>query len=228
MDFKPDYKMGVAWPASETNLGYPRSFAEDSAHQLVNQPRAFVLHTAEEPADPHSSTPLYFDDPNRSGSTHYFISHAGGCYQMVPERLGAWANALQGKPRPAWADPNRNLNLQTLSVEIEGYAGSIGQTMPPGCPQWKALVALVQDRCTHYAIPLDHQHIIGHYEVSNQRSDPGAGFVWDVFILDVQQARKDEVFLAVVKMRANLVMLANQDRWQEIADALAYIGVRPK
>jgi len=226
MNFKPDYRMAVAWPAHESNFGYPRSFAEEQAQQLVNQPRAFVLHTAEEPGDPVGSTPLYFDDTGRQASTHYFIPYAGGCYQMVPERYGAWANGLQGKPAPSWADPNKNLNLQTLSVEIEGYAASVHLTMPVGSPQWKSLVALIQDRCLYHAISLDREHIMGHYQVSNQRSDPGLLFPWDALIADLQQLRRDELFLAVVKVRANLIKLANEDRWQEIVDALAYIGVR--
>src|SRR5207344_2431627 len=93
----------------------------------------------------------------------------------------AIANGLNGKPRPSWAHAG-SLIWQTLNVEIEGYAATIQDTMVIGGPQWNALVALVRHRCKAWHIPMDRAHIMGHYELAVDRTDPGAGFPWVAFL----------------------------------------------
>ena len=170
-----DYPGAIWFPADSSNF-----------RPGPNTPKGFVMHTPQEPADGYPSTPHWFaqnhGDPNNVGSTHYFAAFTGDIYQCVAESDMAIANGVLGKPYPAWADRNVSLNRQTLSVEIEGYAANIQDTLVVGSVQWNALVELVRDRCEHYAIPLTREHIIGHYEVSTDRSDPGAGFPWDEFI----------------------------------------------
>jgi hypothetical protein len=170
-----DYPGAINFPAHPTNW-----------FQLSNAPRGWVLHTPEEPADQYAGTPRWFatyhPDPNQRGSTHYFVSFTGDVYQCVPEGSYAIANGVIGKPYPKWADPAVSLNRQSLSVEIEGYAHSIHQTLTPGSVQWHALVALLKHRARAYSIPLDRAHVIGHYEVANNRSDPGARFPWDALM----------------------------------------------
>jgi len=162
MTFQPDYPSAIVVEAAQ--YGYPKG-----AHN--NQPRAVCLHTPEEVADSEPQTPYYFHNTTRDASTTYFVSYLGFVFQMVPESEGAYGNAVEGKPYPAWADSTVNLNLQTLSVEIEGYAATIHQTMPRGSPQWKALVALIAHRCKARNIPPGRT--FGHYAVSIYRSDPG-------------------------------------------------------
>lgn len=173
MTFTADYPGAIVFPCHPTNqLGPP------------NAPKGWCLHTPEEPADGYPSTPHWFaqEHPDRAGSTHYFVSYTGEIYQCVSEASAPIANGVLGKPYPAWADPRVSLNRQTLSVEIEGYAANIRETLVVGSVQWDALVRLVKNRATAYGIPLDREHIIGHYEVSIDRSDPGAGFPWDALI----------------------------------------------
>ena len=145
---------------------------------IYNDAVAIGLHTPEEPPDATASTPGYFHNLfGRNASTHYFLAYAlqqgrTRVMQMVPERAGAYGNTVEGKPYPSWADPNINLNLQTYSIEIEGYAASIHQTMPRGSDQWNALAWLMADIARRNpAVNLDWT--FGHYLVSNQRSDPG-------------------------------------------------------
>ena len=52
---------------------------------LLNNPKAFCLHTPEEPPDNVPSTPYYFASTDRDASTHYFVSYLGFVFQMVPE-----------------------------------------------------------------------------------------------------------------------------------------------
>jgi len=163
--------------------------AAQYGYSAPNHPRAFCLHTPEEPADDNPSTPYYFHDTTNNASTTYFVAYAEKpgplgptrIFQCVPESAGAYGNAVEGKPYPVWADPSVNLNLQTLSVEIEGFASNIAQTMPRGSPQWNALVELMAHRCK--ALSLSPDDTIGHHEVSVYRVDPGS--------LDIQAVVED-------------------------------------
>ena len=154
---------------------------------LLNKPVAIGLHTPEEPADATASTPRYFHNLyNREASTHYFLAkvlHYNALtgewtrwYQMVPEKAGAYGNVLQGKPRPAWSDPNGalggHLNLQTISIEIEGFARNIHLTMPATGPMWADLVAGMADIARRNP-GIKLANTFGHYQVSTLRSDPG-------------------------------------------------------
>lgn len=177
-----DYPGAIDVPAHPTNIYWPENHGGVS-----NQPKGWVLHTPEEPADNYESTPVYFQNPNIQASTHYYLDNDGDVYQMVPERCAAIANGVIGKPYPSWANPNISLNWQSLNVEIEGYGHSIHLTMLRGSPQWQGLLKLIKHRAAAYGIPLDREHIIGHYQVANNRVDPGAQFPWDALIEDLQE-----------------------------------------
>ena len=168
-------------PAHEVNYWRPENHGG-----VPNIPRALFLHTPEEPADATEVTPHYFarenfnaDGSRRLASTHYYASGGQGTlgdgqlYQMVPENCAAIANGLDGKPLPVWALANTSLNWQSLSIEIEGYAATIAQTMPRLSKQWMTVVRWVEHLTGKYNIPLDRAHVMGHYEVSVNRTDPG-------------------------------------------------------
>ncbi|HEX9841549.1 MAG TPA: peptidoglycan recognition family protein [bacterium] len=175
-----DYPGAIVWPAHESNhLGPPCVI------------KGLILHTPEETADAHPGTPLYFAQPDKSASTQYFASYLGFIWQMVPENVAAIANGVLGKPYPAWANPGQSLNRQTTNIEIEGRAASIAQTMPRGSGQWKAVVNWCAYICKKYGIPADRAHIIGHYEVANNRSDPGTLDIGAI-VADVQAKLAEE------------------------------------
>lgn len=169
--FGPDYPGAIVYPAHPTNY----------AHRPT-MPVAICLHTPEEDADDTETTPVWFSqdhgDPEKAGSTTYYLDSDGDVYQCVAEDWMHFGNGLRGKPLPAWATPALNLNQQTLSIEIEGRAATIQDTMVIGGPQWLSLVALIRDRCVYYDIPMDREHIIGHYQVASDRTDPGRLFPW--------------------------------------------------
>ena len=52
--------------------------------------------------------------------------------------------------------------------------------------QINALVNLVSDISSRYNIPLDRNHIIGHYQITTYKSDPGPAFPWDEFMQELQ------------------------------------------
>lgn len=180
MSFQADYPDAIVFPSHQSNYYLPENHGG-----IENHPRAFILHTPEEPWDDNESTPNYFAAPNRQASTHYYMDSDGDVYQLVPERCAAIANGLWGKPLPSWALPS-SLNWQTLSVEIEGYASQIQNTLIPYQPQFNGLVKLIRHRCTVWNIPIDRIHIMGHYQLSVDRTDPGVGFPWQELMLALQ------------------------------------------
>lgn len=184
--FVADYPSAFVYPAHETNYYKP-----EGHNGVPNIPNAWVLHTPEEPSDDNETTPAYFAVPYRAASTHYYLDSDGDVFQLVPEYCAAIANGLNGKPIPVWAKPT-SLNWQTLSVEIEGYAHSIHQTMPVGGPQFNSLVALIKNRAHVWGILLDRTHIMGHYQLSVDRSDPGALFPWDALMEALQETEEEK------------------------------------
>ena len=203
MSFLPDYPGAIVVPAHPTNW---RTYA--------NVPKGFVLHTPEEPADNNETTPYYFQNPNLSASTHYYLDNDGDWYQMVQEKFSPIANGLKGKPCPSWANPAVNLNSQTLNIEMEGYAAGIAQTFIVGGPQFNSLVKWLRHRGAAYSIPLDREHIIGHYEVADNRSDPGTLNI-NTVVSDVQLA------LAPLEDDMKLIEITGQATW-----ALGELGKR--
>lgn len=173
---------GAIWiPADPSNYYLPQNH-----NGIKNNPLCWVLHTPEEPADNIEVTPSYFQTPGIEASTHYYLDNDGDIYQMVSEENAAIANGVKGRPYPSWASTSTSLNWQSLNVEIEGYADSIQDTLIIGGPQWKSLLSLIKNRASVYNIPLDREHIIGHYQVASDRVDPGSGFPWDALICDLQ------------------------------------------
>src|SRR3990167_8482880 len=208
MAFSGDYPGAIVVQAR--NYGY----IVNGKH-LTNTPKAFCLHTPEEPPDNVPSTPYYFAGTDRDASTTYFVSYLGLVFHCVPELEGAYANAVEGKPYPAWADSKINLNLQTLSIEIEGYAATIHQTMPRGSPQWTALVNLMAHRCKALNIPPGRT--FPHKDVSIYRSDPGQLNI-PLLVTDVIAALEDDMTLEqLAQMLLDLAVSGNTKAKQAVA-----------
>lgn len=161
-------------PPPTWNVDYKGAIQVEAAqygYVANNNPKAWCLHTPEEPADDTPSTPYYFHNTANQASTHYYVSFTGFVYQQVPENEGAYANVREMGERFSWEDAT-NLNLQTLNIEIEGFAHNIHLTMVRGGPQWRALVMLLADRCQAHGFPIER--MFGHKVVSPSRRDPGA------------------------------------------------------
>lgn len=183
---------------------YPRAIivpADDSrVRPGVNDAKVFVVHTPEEPVDDNEVTPRWFQVPARvapnfypRASTTFYVSGGlgtfgnGDIYQMVPASRCAIANGVTaGRSYPADTNAFLSLNCQSESVELEGFAHSIHLTMRRGGKQWKSTVSLIAFRCAVKRIPIDRAHIIGHYEVSNVRTDPGTQIL-DQLVEDIKK-----------------------------------------
>ena len=210
MSFVSAYSGALVVQAHETNYYGPDS----GRPQCV--PRAIVLHTPEEPADDYESTPVYFAQPSRQASTRWYLDNDGDLYNLVPEPWGAIANGLEGKPAPVYFAPF-SLNLQTDNIEIEGYAHSLHQTMTQ--QQWASLVDWCVWCCLRWNIRPDRQHILAHYDLSIQRSDPGPWLLDKSPLVREVEARVNQYEKDVKELKgiaaANALRLNGQEKLLE-------------
>ena len=213
MTFTADYPGAIVYPAHPNNYGgYGRG----------NTPKAIVLHTPEEPADDYESTPAWFANPAASASTHYYGDNDGDIYQMVPESDCPWANGNKGGVNrtwkgvkdawPPWAEVGVSLNCQTISIEIEGKAATIGQTLND--VQFDSLVKWIKNVAGRYNIPLDRDHIIGHFEVATDRTDPGSSFPWDRLMAAINGGED----MAIDMTKVRIVPISTGVRWTDKPD----------
>ena len=199
MSFTADYPAAIVVEAA--NYGYA----------VKNLPRGFVYHTPEEKADDDPQTPGYLAGTTREASYTYFDSYLGFIFQLVPEHEGAYANYVNGKPYPTWANPSVNLNLQGISIAFEGMAATIHKTMLRGRPQWTSGVALVAHRAKARNISPDSW--ARHSDVSVARSDPGS-LDLVAFTLDVK-AKMEEDDMTEDEVRA--IFRDEFDRYKFVA-----------
>lgn len=204
--FTPDIPGLLVIPAHPSNLMRDRNTGEIKP---INGPRVIVLHTPEEPVDDVESTPAYFSQPNRSASTHYYADSDGDLIQMVPEKYGAIANGVKGRPYPIGTMSTMNLNYQSVSIEIEGYAAGMHRTCPPGSRQWGTVRSWIISCGLRHNIPITRARVIGHYEVASDRTDPGtlkidqlvqeAAQYAQILLAAPEQARRVEALYAILK-----------------------------
>lgn len=124
------------------------------------KPEAIVLHIMDGTL---VGTDSWFATPSSMVSATYGIGKTGEIHQYVDEANGAWANGIINQPN--WKllkAANINPNLYTISIEHEGGPGDVWPQT-----QIQASAALIKDICGRYGIPIDRDHIIGHYQIDS-------------------------------------------------------------
>ena len=176
----PDEAQLIWEPAHPTNFATPTSGAYAGTRR---RHVAVCLHTPEELADDDEITPRLFARANFDASTGYYADSDGDLYQMVHDSDYAFAQgtptAQLELPRPTWwLDDYISYNTCMLSMEIEGHAATIHETMTMDSPQFQTVSAWIAFVCTKYHIPITRTYVVGHGELCTWRSDPGAEFPW--------------------------------------------------
>lgn len=126
-------------------------------------PEAIVIHIMEGTL---SGTDSWFASPTSQVSAHYGVGVTGEIHQYVKESDTAW-HAGQIVPPTQWdflGHGALNPNLYTIGIEHEGHATDIWPDA-----QKKASAALIKDICSRYSIPLDREHIVGHYQIKGTK-----------------------------------------------------------
>lgn len=124
-------------------------------------PEVIVLHIM---AGSLSGTDSWFSNPVSQVSSHFGVGFNGEVHQYVKGEDTAWGNGIVNLPNYKLYKPGVNPNLYTVSIEHEGY----DLTAAPE-NQLKATVELIQFLSKTYNIPIDRDHIIGHYQIDLTR-----------------------------------------------------------
>ena len=105
-------------------------------------------------------------DRQRGVSAHYLIGRDGAVLQLVDESARAWHAGA------SWWGGSTDLNSASIGIELDND----GEVAFPE-PQIAALLALLDDLRTRYAIPA--ANVLGHADVApGRKADPSRQFPW--------------------------------------------------
>ena len=136
----------------------------------------------------HTSSGLFpgclewLQNPAAKVSSHYLITKTGRIIQLVKEGNAAYHAGIVNKPDWKLYD-GTNPNKYTIGIEHEGFSGE-----PLTDPQYQASLFLHKELTTKYGMPIDTDHIIGHYRIDsvNRPDCPGLAFPWTELFSDLK------------------------------------------
>lgn len=128
-------------------------------------------------------------NPNRKASSTYLVTRTGIIYLLVKEENTAWGNGIVKKPNWSLLNPKINPNYHTISIEHEGFDGTLTEE------QYQATLQLHHDIISRYNLPIDEEHIIGHYRINSidKASCPGRNFPWERLFRDLREGVVEQI-----------------------------------
>lgn len=140
-------------------------------------------------AGPYPGCRDWLCNPEAKASAHYIITRKGEIVQLVKESDTAWHAGIVNKPNwDLYTKMGFNPNRWTIGIEHEEYSGD-GE---PGLTeiQYQASLWLHKQLIAKYGIPVDTEHIVGHYRVDSvdRPNCPGPDFPWDRLFRDLSGA----------------------------------------
>lgn len=122
-------------------------------------------------------------NPQAQASAHYIVNRTGEIIQIVDDKDTAWHAGIVNKPN--WTLYNQmqyNPNRWTIGIEHEGYDGALTEE------QYQATLELHRMLIAKYNIPINNEHIVGHYRVDsvNRPYCPGPNFPWARLFQDLK------------------------------------------
>jgi N-acetyl-anhydromuramyl-L-alanine amidase AmpD len=122
------------------------------------KPELIVIHIS---AGSLTSMDSWFNTPNSQASAHYGVGKDGvTVHQYVQEDKKAWHAGRVNNPSFTLYKPGINPNLYTIGIENEG----LDLDKAP-VEQIRTLCELIKDIAARWNIPLDREHIIGHFQI---------------------------------------------------------------
>ncbi len=164
---------------------------------------------------------------NSQASAHYVLGNVKDKYkliQIVDEKYAAYHAGCKKNSAENCRCVNPkyyNINSRSIGIEVVNLGNYCGknqrcmseinanwQCTTTSCweiypdEQWKKLVALSAIIVKKYNIPIDREHIIGHYQIvpSTCKVDPGDLFNWDKFMKEINDAvlLDDDALIAII------------------------------
>ncbi len=121
------------------------------------KPELIVVHIS---AGSLTSMTNWFSTPNSQASAHYGVGKDGTVLQYVEEDKKAWHAGRVNNPTFKLYKQGINPNLYTIGIENEGQDLQYAPEL-----QVETLCKLIKDICLRYSIPMDRDHIIGHFQI---------------------------------------------------------------
>ncbi len=121
-------------------------------------------------------------NPKAQASAHYLVTKLGDIYQLVKDEDSSWHAGFANKPNWKLYDGS-NPNYYTIGIEHECLSG--GDLTEA---QYQASLWLHKQLIARHGIPIDEDHIIGHYRIDsvNRPNCPGPGFPWQRLFNDLK------------------------------------------
>lgn len=156
-------------------------------------------------------------NPKAQASAHYLVTRSGEIYQLVKDEYAAWHAGWVDKPSWSLYD-GTNPNRYTIGIEHEGYPDEELTEV-----QYQATLQLHKELINKYSIPIDTEHIIGHYRIDsvNRPNCPGPKFPWDRLFDDLRMGVIDvalekwmiEGGQSAIKELVSKGLISNPDKW---------------
>jgi N-acetyl-anhydromuramyl-L-alanine amidase AmpD len=133
-------------------------------------------------------------NPQAQASAHYLVTKVGQIFQLVKDEDTSWHAGIVNRPKWPLYD-GTNPNRYTIGIEYECVSGGKLTEI-----QYQAGLWLTQKIIKKYTIPIDRNHIIGHYLIDtiNRPNDPGPEFPWDRLFDDLNGADEMAVETKIV------------------------------
>lgn len=135
-----------------------------AAYRGAGQINRIVLHVTQ---GSYPAAISWFQTPGSGVSSHYVIrSRDGRIAQCLSDTNIAWHAG-------SWA-----ANRRSIGIEHEGYFDDSVWFTPE---MYDSSARLVAHLCWWYGIPIDREHVVGHYEISYTEC-PGPWWWWDHYM----------------------------------------------
>jgi N-acetyl-anhydromuramyl-L-alanine amidase AmpD len=109
-------------------------------------------------------TDSWFANPASLVSAHYGVGRTGEVHQYVKEEDTAWHAGRVDAPVWKLIKPNINPNLYTVGIEHEGKPDDVWTDAMK-----QSSAELVREICQRWQIPIDRNHIVGHFEIFSKK-----------------------------------------------------------
>jgi len=151
-------------------------------------------------------------NPQAEASAHYLITRAGEIYQLVKDEDTSWHGGIVNKPNWNLYNSIRyNPNRYTIGIEHEDYDGDGEEGLTE--IQYQASMWLHNQLIKKYNIPIDTEHIVGHYRIDsvNRPNCPGNAFPWDKLFTDLKGGTQVEQWKLDIIAKAKNMGIVSTD-----------------
>lgn len=165
----------------------------------------------------------WLQNPKAQASAHYLVTKLGDIYQLVKDEDIAWHAGIVNKPSWPLYD-GTNPNHITIGIEHECISGGRLTEL-----QYQATLWLHKQLIAKHGIPVDENHIIGHYRTDgkNRPNDPGPDFPWNRLLNDLKGSEEVPEWKQKIMDRAHSLGLIdkNMHKPDETASKWFVLGV---